>query len=275
MTTELPEPKSRKESYLAKAAGMDVTIPEKPESRLEQYLDAIAEGGGGGGGGSYTAGEGIDIANNTISVDTGTIQEKLTAGTGIDITDNTISATGGGGPTVVQTTGTSQTDVMSQNAVTSMVFADPSTRTRVQIGSGSSVGSNRNIAIGQNATASNTNTLAVGSYAWTNAATATAVGDGTIAGGVGSTAIGYLASTGTNAYSVALGERSATSRNGEVNVGTSQYSHGYNSTNYRVIGGVHDGQLANDAVTVQQINSVIDAINTALSTSIPHIGATS
>lgn len=51
----------------------------------------------GGGGSSYTAGDGIDITDNTISVDTETIQEKLTAGTGIDITDNTISATGGGG----------------------------------------------------------------------------------------------------------------------------------------------------------------------------------
>lgn len=52
---------------------------------------------GGGGGTTYTAGDGIDITNNEISVDTDTIQEKLTAGTGIDITDNTISATGGGG----------------------------------------------------------------------------------------------------------------------------------------------------------------------------------
>ena len=49
MADNLPEPKSRKESYLAKAAGMDVTIPEAPESRIEQYLAAIAEGGGGGG----------------------------------------------------------------------------------------------------------------------------------------------------------------------------------------------------------------------------------
>lgn len=184
-------------------------------------------------------------------------------------------ASGGSSVTVVQTAGISQTDVMSQNAVTSMVFADPSTRTRVQIGSGSSVGSNRNVAIGQNATASNTNTLAVGSYAWTNAATATAVGDGTIAGGVGGTAIGYLASAGTNAYSVALGERSSTSRNGEVNVGTGQQAHGFNSTKYRVIGGVHDGQDAHDAATVGQINAMIDNINTALSTNIPHIGAQS
>lgn len=48
-----------------------------------------------GGGGSYTAGEGIDITSNTISVDTDTIQEKLTAGTNITIADNVISAAGG------------------------------------------------------------------------------------------------------------------------------------------------------------------------------------
>ena len=54
---------------------------------------------GGGGGASYTAGDGIDIENNTISVDTNTIQAKLTAGTGIDITDNVISAIASGGIT--------------------------------------------------------------------------------------------------------------------------------------------------------------------------------
>jgi hypothetical protein len=96
MADNLPEPKSRKESYLAKAAGMDVTVPEAPESREEQYLAAIAENGGGGGGGggtTYTAGDGIDITDNTISVDTDTIQEKLTAGSNITISDDTISAT--------------------------------------------------------------------------------------------------------------------------------------------------------------------------------------
>lgn len=95
MTEELPTPASRKESYLAKAAGMAVTIPDKPESRIEQYLNAIANNGGGGGGGSYTAGDGINIANNTISVDTTEIQEKLTAGTNITISNNVISAAGG------------------------------------------------------------------------------------------------------------------------------------------------------------------------------------
>lgn len=103
MADNLPEPKSRKESYLAKAAGMDTTIPDAPESREEQYLAAIAEGGGGGGG-SYTAGTGIDISSNTISVDTQTIQEKLTAGTNITIADNVISATGGGGESIRELT---------------------------------------------------------------------------------------------------------------------------------------------------------------------------
>lgn len=69
----------------------------------------------GGGGSSYTAGDGIDINNDVISVtgkvDTSTYntytaatdtalaskQTTLTAGTGISIVDNVISATGGGG----------------------------------------------------------------------------------------------------------------------------------------------------------------------------------
>ena len=90
MAENLPEPKSRKESYLAKAAGMDVTVPEAPESREEQYLAAIAEGGGGGGT-SYTAGDGIVIENDEISAD------------------------------LAQTTGESTTKLMSQKAITDIV----------------------------------------------------------------------------------------------------------------------------------------------------------
>lgn len=63
-----------------------------------------------------TAGDNITISEGNIisSVDT-----KYTAGTGIEISaDNVISATGGSGPNVVQTTGQSETDVMSQKATT-------------------------------------------------------------------------------------------------------------------------------------------------------------
>lgn len=48
MPNELPEPITREEKYLAKAAGVDVDIPT-PITREEKYLKAIAEGGGGGG----------------------------------------------------------------------------------------------------------------------------------------------------------------------------------------------------------------------------------
>ena len=62
-----------------------------------------------------TAGGNISISDNTISA----VDTKYTAGEGIEISaDNVISATGGSGPNVVQTTGQSETDVMSQKATT-------------------------------------------------------------------------------------------------------------------------------------------------------------
>ena len=71
--------------------------------------------GGGGGGTSYTAGDGIDITDNTISVDTNTIQPKLTAGENITITDNVISASGGGGGGGVTTLTTSDYNFPAAN----------------------------------------------------------------------------------------------------------------------------------------------------------------
>ena len=58
----------------------------------DQWYEKTATGGGGT---TYTAGDGITIADDTISVDTTTIQPKLTAGSNITITDNVISASGG------------------------------------------------------------------------------------------------------------------------------------------------------------------------------------
>lgn len=53
MAENLPEPKSRVEMFLARAAGEEA--PElEPKTRIEMYLQAIAEGGGGGGGGGTT-----------------------------------------------------------------------------------------------------------------------------------------------------------------------------------------------------------------------------
>ena len=161
--------------------------------------------------------------------------------------DGTWDTAGGSSVTVVQTTGTSTTDVMSQNATTSMVYADPTSKNQVKIGNYASIGS------------SATHGVAIGSSA-------------TVNGGRG-TALGY-ASEASGAYSVALAGSQASS-NGELAVGmkTGFTNVGYNNSAYRLISGVYDGQSAHDAVTVGQINATIDAINAALSTNIPHIGA--
>ena len=63
----------------------------------DQWYEKTATGGGT----TYTAGDGITIADDTISVDTTTIQPKLTAGSNITITDNVISAASGSGITVL------------------------------------------------------------------------------------------------------------------------------------------------------------------------------
>ena len=140
---------------------------------------------------------------------------------------------------VVQTTGSSTTNVMSQNAATNMVFPNNDTQ-RVQIGAGAStVAYTQGVAIGRNARARSTTTVAIGT--------------GATAEDVSGVAIGNL-SDAAEPNSVALGGSAVTSRRGEVNVGTGSYNYGYNSTPYRVIGGVHDGQTAHDVATVGQLN---------------------
>ncbi len=181
------------------------------------------------------------MSQNAVTTGLAGKQDTLTAGANITIdANNVISAAGGGsGPTVVQATGTSTTDVMSQNAATSMVFPNNDTQ-RVQIGAGAStVAYTQGVAIGRNAHARSTTTVAIGS--------------GATAEDVSGVAIGNL-SDAAEPNSVALGGSAVTSRRGEVNVGTGRYNYGYNSTPYRVIGGVHDGQTAHDVATVGQLN---------------------
>lgn len=240
--------------------------------------------GEGGGDTTYTAGDGIDITNDTISVDTDTIQEKLTAGTGIDITDNTISATGGGGDTVYSDKSTSdgdsggavyignlnssqeeQPDPTSTDNHYKYFWALPTINSQVPYSDSINIlgiiASDKAIVIGRAAKAPD-----IGQYG-------VAIGDSSTVRSNYGVSLGASAYIDSNLpHSVALGDRSLPTRAGEVNVGQS-LGQGYNNTNYRVIGGVHDGQLANDAVTVGQINALIDAINAATNSNIPHIGS--
>ena len=229
MADELPTPKSRKEEYLAKAAGMDVGIPDEPKSREEQYLNAIAEGGGGGGG--YVLP--IATADKLGGVKVGT-------GLAIDADTGVLSTSGGSGPTVVQTTGTSQTDVMSQDAVTQMVFTSAD-KSGVRIGAYSGNFGSNSIAIGCSATSGSNN------YA---------------------TALGFYAQANKQG-SIALGAFSRAQNIGEVNVGSTTSNYGYGGNTFtRVIRGVHDGVDTTDAVTVNQISQLVTAINSACGTSI-------
>lgn len=170
---------------------------------------------GGGGGTTYTAGDGINIADSTISVD------------------------------LAQTTGTDTKKVMSQDATTGMVFRDKTTKYQVQIGNSSDASGTQATAVGSSSTASGIAGVALG---------------------------GQCQATAQNSVAFAQGQATV---QGEFNVGTSYNwsSGGFNGTAFRVIRGVHDGEQAHDAVTVGQINALIDAINTATSSNIPHIGS--
>ena len=219
--------------------------------------------GGGGGGTTYTAGDGIDITNDTISVDTDTIQEKLTAGTGIDITNNTISATGGGGggDTVYSDKSTSdgatggavyignlnssqeeQPDPTSTDKHYKYFWALPNVN--------NSLPGDKSVNImGNNASDYSTSVGAEANVPSALAAYGTAIGySSTVRSNYG-VALGASAYIDNNlTHSVALGDRSLPTRAGEVNVGQ-HLSQGYNNTKFRVIGGVHDPVDAHDAAT--------------------------
>lgn len=166
-------------------------------------------------------------ADTALQAAVNTKQNALTAGTGIDITNDVISVTNVG-PTVVQTTGTSTTDVMSQNAVTNMVFADPNGRTQVQIGAGAGASGSAADAVGYNASATGNKSVALGTAANARA-------DGAIA----------------------LGANSSATQQGEVAIGTSQTNMGYNNSNYRLLTGLYDPQSAHDAATKEYVDAAV------------------
>lgn len=169
---------------------------------------------------------------------------------------------GGSGPTVVQTTGTSTTDVMSQNAVTSMVFADPSTMYKIKIGAGTSSSEGNNaVEIGHNAAGTGLQSIALGYGASASQSSAIGIGGSAQAATQHGIAIGYQASTGGK-YCVALGSYSVTPTgiNGVVSIGGANLQQeGYNSSNYRLLTGLYDGQSAHDAATVGQITPTTDS----------------
>lgn len=166
--------------------------------------------------------------------------------------------TAGGSVTPVQTPGVSTTDIMSQNAVTSMVFDDPGTRNKVKIGSSDDQMGSLATAISVGSLARGEGSIAIGQTAYIYASGLYSVAIGNAAKTENHSRAVALGNAANAAYdnSVAIGTNAITGRIGEVNVGAGTSGRGYNSTNYRVIGGVHDGQGLHDAATVAQGNTL-------------------
>lgn len=178
---------------------------------------------------------------------------------------------GGGSVNVVQTTGTSTTDVMSQNATTSMVFADPATQSKIKIGSGTAANEGTDaIEIGHNSSATNTGSTAVGGNSTASGPYTTAIGTGARASNEDAVAVGYdtrasqpkalalgRGSAANHSFSIALGAGATTSAVGEINVSTGALypTRGYNNSNYRLLTGLYDPQNDHDAATKGYVDS--------------------
>lgn len=224
--------------------------------------------------GAYTANDygteefiGTTVPVNTSITYGNSLVDKLrnmlpiqSIGTGLTLTGTELSASGGGSVTPVQTTGQSTTDVMSQNATTSMVYADPSALKRIRIGSGAGAFAD--------------DTIVIGKSAQTNAAHNIAIGESTNTYGNYNMCIGYAArntstsnryataiggwSQTTGDYSIALGSYSKATQKGQVDISTTltTNTYGYNNSQYRLLTGLYDGQSAHDAATVAQGNTL-------------------
>lgn len=183
----------------------------------------------------------------------------------------------GGGVNVVQTTGTSATDVMSQDAVTKMIYPYNGDKQKIIIGDNiTSENSYRSLFLGYGIDHSSyaspdkivlvtepfareeiqpqgSNQIIINAGGGSNAsrrvmtgAAAVAIGNDTLVSGD---------------YSIALGAKSTATTKGEFSIGGSSLgTNGYNNTNYRLLTGVHDGVNAHDACTKGQLDAALAQI---------------
>lgn len=183
----------------------------------------------------------------------------------------------GGGPTVVQTIGTSTTDVMSQDAATKMVYKDantysvcigdsyitqgvtgeytaisgsPSNSKAIAIGIGGyrAEAGQYAVSIGSSATARDRDSIAIGNHALCNNY-----------GKSSNVAIGEYARIygGGIEYAIALGAHSHPTQKGQMDISTLETTntYGYNNSQYRLLTGLYDPQSAHDAATKGYVDS--------------------
>lgn len=156
---------------------------------------------------------------------------------------------------LVQTTGTSTTNVMSQNAVTSMIYVNPRTMEEIAIGT-TSVVRGKSVAIGLSANSQGGNSVSIGYQAGETRGGAVAVGYQATAQGQFGVANGNSAKA--NSYgSVAIGAGATATTQGEFNIGTGAFNIGYNGSKYRLLTGLYDPQSAHDAATKGYVDTAV------------------
>lgn len=140
----------------------------------------------------------------------------------------------------VQTTGTSTTDVMSQNAVTSMVYNDPGTKKNIVIGGGTIGSATDPVVIGRAASVRGNYAIAIGSAAGSQVTNAP-----------GAISLGAFSEAGVQGQ-MDISLASATSQ--------AKAANGYAGSGYRLLTGLYDPQSAHDAATKGYVDTVASAI---------------
>ena len=228
------------------------------------------------------------------------LNEKIGDLTTLTTTDKTntvaaINEIASGLPPVVQTTGASTTDVMSQAATTSMVYPNYQYHPdRIRIGENAGSSDAGTVALGNGAMATNTSALAIGARAHAYGDRSIAIGgaySGTgtmpVANSNYGIAIGHTARAGISLageqadyavalgasssvgaagdvrYSVALGAYSLATQKGQVDISTlnagASNTHGYNNSEYRLLTGLYDPQSSHDAATKGYVDNSVPA----------------
>ena len=170
----------------------------------------------------------------------------------------------GGGPTVVQTTGTSTTDVMSQDAVTKMVWTNSSAKNSIRIGN-SNGGGYCSVIITPDGSFVNSNvenSIAIGPQVIVQSGVENgiAIGNASQVSGFGGIAIGAGAEA-ILPQSVALGRKAKATVKGQFDISTRATTNtdGYNNSQYRLLTGLYDPQSAHDAATKGYVDPTTDS----------------
>lgn len=149
--------------------------------------------------------------------------------------------------TKLYNSGGNNTDgAITQKAATGLIYINSDPLSSICIGPNASGGLNT-ISIGSNAKA-RYGSLAIGNNATAGSQSMVFLY---------SIAIGMNSNSTSAPGSVALGANAKATRRGEVNIGDDVGAYGYNNTNYRVLGGVHDPVDAHDAATKNYVDGKV------------------